>query len=427
MSIEEIYQRFKNSNKVCTDTRNVEKYDLFFALKGDNFNGNKFAEKAIINGANYAIIDEAEYNSNPQCILVDDVLETLQELANYHRKTFDIPVIGLTGSNGKTTSKELLKSALSTKYKTHATEGNLNNHIGVPLTILSMPSDTEMAIIEMGANHQKEIEALCKIAEPTHGFITNIGKAHLAGFGGEEGVKKGKGELIDFLKDSDGIYFINENDEIITKLALEKKMKQMIYHGKTQHTLLLRTVSPYIQWTYEDGDYQSVLSGKYNFDNIQVAFAIAAFFNVEGAMACKALAAYVPSNNRSQVDNLGSNKVYMDAYNANPSSMKAAIENFGSLKTDLDKVVILGDMYELGDQSEFEHEKLGQLISNQSFETVVLYGELMKSALKHLPKAFYFTDKFSIHNWVNDKKFKEKAILIKGSRGTRLETIVPFI
>jgi UDP-N-acetylmuramoyl-tripeptide--D-alanyl-D-alanine ligase len=426
MNIEEIYQRFKNSNKVCTDTRNIEKYDLFFALKGDNFNGNKFAEKAIADGANYAIIDEEEYNTNPQCILVDDVLGTLQALANHHRKTFNIPVIALTGSNGKTTSKELLNVALSTQFKTHATVGNLNNHIGVPLTLLSMPEDTEMAIIEMGANHQKEIEELCKIAEPTHGFITNIGKAHLEGFGGEEGVKKGKGELIDFLKASGGYFFINENDEVITKMALEKQMMQVIFHGKTHHTLEVKTTSPHINWTYEGTEYQSILSGQYNFDNIQAAFAIAAFFNVNSVSACKALAAYVPSNNRSQVETIGSNKVYMDAYNANPSSMKAAIENFGNLDTDLGKVVILGDMYELGDQSELEHEILGQLISKQGFETVVLYGDLMKSALKYLPKAFYFTDKFSIHNWVKDKNFEGKAILIKGSRGTRLETIVPF-
>lgn len=195
MSIEEIYQRFKNSNKVCTDTRKIEKYDLFFALKGDNFNGNEYAEKAIADGANYAIIDEEAFNTSDQCILVENVLETLQLLANHHRKTFDIPVIGLTGSNGKTTNKELLKAALSTKYKVHATLGNLNNHIGVPLTLLSMPEDTEIAIVEMGANHQKEIEALCKIAEPTHGLITNIGKSHLEGFGGVEGVRKGKGEL----------------------------------------------------------------------------------------------------------------------------------------------------------------------------------------------------------------------------------------
>jgi UDP-N-acetylmuramoyl-tripeptide--D-alanyl-D-alanine ligase len=427
MSIEEIYQRFKNSNKVCTDTRKIEKYDLFFALKGDNFNGNKYAAQAIEAGANYAIIDEAEYKNSPQCILVDDVLETLQALANHHRKTFDIPVIGLTGSNGKTTNKELLKTALATTFKVHATLGNLNNHIGVPLTLLSMPLDTEMAIIEMGANHQKEIQFLCRIAEPTHGFITNLGKAHLEGFGGEEGVKKGKGELIDFLKDTGGYLFVNENDEKLVNLALEKQIMQVIYHGKTHHQLVSKSFSPSIHWSYEGIDYQTILSGQYNFDNIQAAFAIASFFNVEADIACKAIANYVPSNNRSQVEEKGTNKIFLDAYNANPSSMKAAIDNFGDLDTELGKVAILGDMFELGEHSQAEHEALSQLLKDKNFDMVVLYGEEMKHALKHLPEAYYFTDKFSIHNWLNDKKLEHKAILIKGSRGVGLETLIQFI
>jgi UDP-N-acetylmuramoyl-tripeptide--D-alanyl-D-alanine ligase len=427
MGIEEIYQRFKNSNKVCTDTRKIENYDLFFALKGDNFNGNKYAAQAIEAGANYAIIDEAEFNISPQCILVDDALETLQDLANFHRKTFDIPVIGLTGSNGKTTNKELLKVALATTYKVHATSGNLNNHIGVPLTLLSMPRETEMAIIEMGANHQKEIQFLCKIAEPTHGFITNLGKAHLEGFGGEEGVKKGKGELIDFLKESEGCFFVNENDEKVVKLAVEKQIMQVIYHGKTHHQLILNKVSPKVEWTYHSKTHQSILSGQYNFDNIQSAFAIASFFNVIADVACQALAGYVPSNNRSQIEQKDTNKLFLDAYNANPSSMKAAIDNFGEFKTEMGKVVILGAMFELGEQAEKEHEELGKLVSEKNIETVVLYGEEMKHALKYLPQAYYFTDKFSVHNWIKDKKFENKVILIKGSRGVSLETLVPFI
>ncbi|MGK0138167.1 MAG: UDP-N-acetylmuramoyl-tripeptide--D-alanyl-D-alanine ligase, partial [Algoriphagus sp.] len=304
MSIEEIYQRFKNSNKICTDTRKIEKYDLFFALKGDNFNGNKYAEQAIQNGANYAIIDEAEFNTSPQCILVDSVLETLQKLANYHRKTFNIPVIGLSGSNGKTTNKELLKAALSSTYKVHATLGNLNNHIGVPLTLLAMPLDTKMAIIEMGANHQKEIAELCQIAEPTHGYITNIGKAHLEGFGGLEGVRKGKGELYDFLKASLGYAFINESNEILMSMAFKKELTQIIYYGRTSHKLELILDSPVISWKDLSTDLtytSSVLSGAYNFENIQAAYAIARFFNVAAKATSEALSNYVPDNNRSQI------------------------------------------------------------------------------------------------------------------------------
>ncbi len=428
MSIEEIYQRFKNSNKVCTDTRKIEKYDLFFALKGDNFNGNKFAHQAISNGANYAIIDEEEFNTSDQCILVKDVLATLQELANFHRRTFDIPVIALTGSNGKTTNKELLKAALSRKYKVHATQGNLNNHIGVPLTLLSMPADTEIAIIEMGANHQKEIEELCKIAEPSHGYITNIGKAHLEGFGGVEGIKKGKGELYDFLKESEGYVFVNEKDTVLLEMLKSRQIIKSVFYGKGDLFLRMQQESPAVKWISENGqEYTAQISGKYNFENIQNAYAIARYFNVVETDVCQALAAYNPDNNRSQKVLKESNEIFLDAYNANPSSMEASIKNFINYSTEKSKVVILGDMFELGDDSEKEHSALGKLVASGDFETVVLYGENMKHALIHLPQAYYFTDKFSIHNWVNDKKFENKAFLIKGSRGVGLETVVQFI
>ncbi len=428
MSIEEIYQRFKNSNKVCTDTRKIEKYDLFFALKGDNFNGNKFAHQAIVNGANYAIIDEEEFNTADQCILVKDVLATLQELANFHRRTFDIPVIALTGSNGKTTNKELLKAALSRKYKVHATQGNLNNHIGVPLTLLSMPADTEIAIIEMGANHQKEIEELCKIAEPSHGYITNIGKAHLEGFGGVEGIKKGKGELYDFLKESEGYVFVNEKDTVLLEMLKSRQIIKSVFYGKGDLFLRMQQESPAVKWISENGqEYTAQISGKYNFENIQNAYAIARYFNVVETDVCQALAAYNPDNNRSQKVLKESNEIFLDAYNANPSSMEASIKNFINYSTEKSKVVILGDMFELGDDSEKEHSSLGKLVASGDFETVVLYGENMKHALIHLPQAYYFTDKFSIHNWVNDKNFENKAFLIKGSRGVGLETVVQFI
>lgn len=428
MSIEEIYQRFRNSNKICTDTRKIEKNDLFFALKGGNFNGNKFAQQAIEAGAKYAIIDEEEYNSGSQFILVDNVLETLQQLANYHRKQFNIPVIALTGSNGKTTNKELLKAVLSKRYKVHATEGNLNNHIGVPLTLLSMPADTEMAIIEMGANHQKEIGMLCKIAEPTFGMITNIGKAHLEGFGGEEGVRKGKGEMYDFLKSSGGYAFVNEQNATLCSMVKEREMMLTIYYGKDERALKMISESPQVVFANPAGQkYTAQISGAYNFENMQTAYNIGLYFNVSSSDVCEALAAYVPDNNRSQVVQKGSNTIFLDAYNANPSSMEASLKNFMAYETDKGKVVILGDMFELGEDTQKEHEAIGRLISTAKFETVVLYGENMKAALKHLPQAYYFSDKFSIHNWVKDKAFENKVFLIKGSRGVSLETIVQFI
>ncbi|MGR3811548.1 UDP-N-acetylmuramoyl-tripeptide--D-alanyl-D-alanine ligase [Jiulongibacter sp. NS-SX5] len=429
MTIEEIYQRFKNSNKVCTDTRKIEKYDLFFALKGDNFNGNKFAKQAVEAGANYAIIDEAEFDFGPQCILVENVLETLQKLATHHRRQFDIPVIGLTGSNGKTTNKELLKAVLAKKYKVHATAGNLNNHIGVPLTLLSMPEDTEMAVIEMGANHQKEIELLSSIAEPTHGFITNIGKSHLEGFGGVEGIRKGKGELYDYLKANEAYAFVNETNETLLEMVKEKQMMLTIYYGKDEFALRMSAESPEVKFIEpENGiEYTCHISGAYNFENMQTAFSIGRFFNVPVQDAAEAIAAYSPQNNRSQKIEQGSNTIFLDAYNANPSSMEASVKNFMALETEKSKVVILGDMFELGEATEEEHEKLGALLATGRFSTVVLFGEHMKSALQHLPLAFYFTDKFSLHNWLWDKAFSNTAFLIKGSRGVGLETTLKFI
>ena len=429
MSIEALYERFLTSYSICTDTRKLKNSDLFFALKGGNFNGNKFAQQALNNGASFAIIDEEEFLTDDRCILVEDVLQTLQQLANFHRKTFDIPVIGLTGSNGKTTNKELLKAVLSEKYKVHATAGNLNNHIGVPLTLLEMPKDTEMAIIEMGANHQKEIETRCGIAEPTHGFITNVGKAHLEGFGGVEGVKKGKGELYDFLKASGGYAFVNEKDENLLKMVKDREMMLTVFYGKDKRALDMLEESPEVKFREpETGkEYTSHISGAYNFDNMQTAFNIGRFFNVETDAACEAIASYNPDNNRSQRLEQGSNTLFLDAYNANPSSMEASVRNFMALNTTKGKVVILGDMFELGEESHNEHEKLGALIAQGNFETVVLFGENMQAALKYLPKAFYFTDKFSLHNWLLDKQFSNKAILIKGSRGTGLETTLKFI
>lgn len=426
MQIEEIYEKFKASKGITTDTRKIGQNQMFFALKGEKFNANNFAEQAIAQGASYAVVDEIEHAQNPQCILVDDVLETLQKLANFHRKTFEIPVIGLTGSNGKTTNKELLTRVLSKKHKVHATKGNLNNHIGVPLTLLEMPLDTEIAVIEMGANHQKEIAMLSNICEPTHGFITNLGKAHLEGFGGEEGVRKGKGELFDFLKNNKGTTFVNQTDEKLTSLVKEKSMMVVVYYGADEFALKMISESPSVSFQTPESEivYTTHIGGKYNFDNMQTAFSVGRFFGVSHADAAEAIVEYDPDNNRSQVIEKGSNSFLMDAYNANPSSMAVAIKNFGNLKTEKQKVVILGDMFELGEYSQTEHAALGELVAELNIDIAVLYGENMQHALAHLPKAFYFTDKFSLHNWLIEKAFSDTYFLVKGSRSVGLESVL---
>lgn len=426
-SIEQIYRLFKNASGISTDTRNITPNSLFFALKGDKFDANEFAHQALEKGAAYAIIDEPQYATNERCILVSNVLYTLQKLANFHRNHLSIPIIGLTGSNGKTTNKELIYSVLSKKYNTFATKGNLNNHIGVPLSLLQINALHEMAVIEMGANHQGEIRLLAGIAEPTHGFITNVGKAHLEGFGGIEGVRKGKGELFDFLKASGGVCFINENDELLKEMADERHLKSLVFYGKKGEKLNIIVESPQIIFEFENKQYTAFISGKYNFDNMQTAFAIGRYFGISAVACCEAVAAYNPNNNRSQVVEKETNTLFLDAYNANPSSMMASISNFINYKTDKQKLVILGDMFELGDEAPAEHAAIGQLVQSGNFDWVVLYGENMKHALPYLPKAYYFTDKFSLHNWLKDKKIEHTAILIKGSRGVGLESTVQFL
>lgn len=430
MSIAELYQKFKSCNGVSTDTRNIGEGVMFFALKGEKFNANEFAQQALEKGAKYVIIDEEKYATDERCILVGDVLYTLQKLANFHRNHFNIPIIGLTGSNGKTTNKELIAAVLSKKYNTYFTKGNLNNHIGVPLTLLGLNETHEIAVIEMGANHQGEIRDLSAISEPTHGFITNIGKAHLEGFGGIEGVRKGKGELYDFLSKSGGTVFVNNQNATLVSMHTERKFKETIFYGSndTYYNAELLEDSPNIQFKdSKSGIYEAHLSGSYNFDNMLTALTIGKYFGVSEAEACEAVAAYNPDNNRSQVVEKGSNSIIMDAYNANPSSMAASIQNFMNLKTEKTKIVILGEMRELGEESPAEHKALGELVAKGNFDYVVLYGEMMQHALENLPKAYYFTDKFSIHNWLQDKKFENAYILIKGSRGVSLETVVQFL
>lgn len=432
ISTEQLYDKFLQCAGVSTDTRRITANCLFVALKGANFDGNQFAEQAIAAGARYVVVDDpalAALHTHPdRYLLVPDSLTALQDLARHHRRTLSFPVLGLTGSNGKTTTKELIAAVLSQKYQTYATAGNLNNHIGVPLTLLAITEQYEMAVVEMGANHQKEIELLSSIAQPTHGLITNIGKAHLEGFGGLAGVRKGKGELYDYLAASGGTVFVNASDPVLRSMHDERTG-----FGETVFYLQDGQAPQLIQETpvavYRDASGNTItthLPGRYNFENMAAALAIGQYFGVTPDEANRAVADYNPTNNRSQVVHKGSNTVLLDAYNANPSSMAAAIRQFAAMPAQR-KMVILGDMYELGPDSEAEHAALGQLIAECGFDTVILAGQDMKYALPALPKAYYIPDKFSLHNWLMDHPMTDTHVLIKGSRGMGLESVLPFI
>lgn len=431
ISISDLYQKYLTCSGVSTDTRKIEKDVMFFALKGPNFNANNFARQALEKGAAFAVVDEEQYVTDENILLVEDGLKALQQLANFHRKTLKIPFVGLTGSNGKTTSKELTNSVLSQKFRTYATKGNLNNHIGVPLTVLAIDSSVEIAIIEMGANKQGDIQELVEICEPTHGFITNIGKAHLEGFGGMEGVKKGKGELLDFLSASGGTVFVNQLNEILMDMVNARSFQEKIEYGQKGSFLSAKLLEeiPFVIYEAENGEQvHSHLTGSYNFENIVNALAIGKYFGVPAEKANKGISEYNPDNNRSQFVQKGSNLVLMDAYNANPSSMSAAITNFNNLKADK-KMVILGDMFELGPDSPQEHEAIGKLLSTCNFDYILLAGTLMQAAVKPLPlmKVNYFPDKFGLHVWLQDHEIKNTHILVKGSRGMGLESVLPFL
>ncbi len=426
-----LYDKFLTCNGISTDTRHLPPNCFFVALRGETFDANTFALAALNASAAYALVDDpATAAADPRCLLVEDTLLALQALARHHRQQFRCPVIGLTGSNGKTTTKELIASVLSCRYVTAFTQGNLNNHIGVPLTLLRIdPATCQMAVIEMGANHQKEIAMLSRICEPTHGLITNIGKAHLEGFGGLAGVRIGKGELYDYLAQTDGTVFVNVQDATLMAMHDERAFAETIlYQVDNQPELLAET--PVVAYRTRTGHTVTThLPGQYNFQNVAAALAIGAYFDVPEAEANAAVAAYQPTNNRSEVVRKGTNTILLDAYNANPSSMVAAIRQFGQPApgTAPRKAVLLGDMYELGEDSPTEHAALGQLVAEQGFDLVLLAGKDMHHALPALPNAYYFPDKFSLHNWLTDNPLNNTHLLIKGSRGMKLESVLPFL
>ena len=416
MVIPEIYKLYIENFIVDTDTRNIRKNTLFFALKGDKFNGNKFAEEALKKGAKYSIIDEKEYQTNDSIILVDDVLNCLQELASYHRKVLNIPILAITGSNGKTTSKELINSVLSTKFKTIATKGNLNNHIGVPLTLLSMTDTTEFGIVEMGANHLEEINFLCNITNPNFGYITNFGKAHLEGFGSLDGVIKGKSELYNHLKNSNGKVFINPNDE------LQIKQSDGIFSIPFEKSIAFIKANPMVKMYYQNIEINSQLIGEYNYTNIAAAISIGNYFDINAFTIKVAIENYTSTNNRSQVIKKNEVKIILDAYNANPSSMEIAIENFDQLKSKGSKIAVLGDMFEVGETAEKEHQFIVDLIENSTIDSIYLVGKLFNTSNCKRAKQYNSFNDFSKN--MNIERFKGSTLLIKGSRGMALERIV---
>ena len=401
---------------------------MFFALKGENFNGNEFAEQALKNGARYAVVDDKNFVKNKdEYILVKNTLEALQKLALFHRNYLEIPILAITGSNGKTTTKELVHSVLARKFKTIATKGNLNNHIGVPLTLLSMDDQTEFGIVEMGANHLLEIEFLCTIANPDYGYITNFGKAHLEGFGGVEGVIKGKSELYKHLQGRNKLIFLNHDDDIQRK---HEKYKHTFSFGENEGAdvrLHYDLDTENAQITYNNTAFKSRLTGSYNAKNMAAALCIGLYFKVEFKEIHKAIEAYNPTNNRSQIVESGTNMIIMDAYNANPTSMIAALENFQKLKTNKQKIAILGDMFELGNAAATEHQVIANFAKNSNFAETYLVGSNFKKTDSDSNFIFKFRDTDHLIEHLKDSEFSNCYFLIKGSRGMALERALDAI
>ena len=423
--MEELFKLFYDTTGVCTDTRKIEKNCLFICLKGDNFNGNEFSEKALQMGAKYVIVDEKEYKTEKNIFLVNDTLKFLQKLGNYHRLQFNIPVIGITGSNGKTSTKELVKIVLEKKFNVLATEGNLNNHIGVPLTLLKINKNHELAIIEMGANRFKDIEELCEIAEPTIGIITNIGKAHLEGFKNFEGVLKTKTELYKALEKNNGSIIINGDDQILLKEL--KKDQRYITYGQNENLDIigvLTDLTPFVRMRWSTKNYKSELIttqmvGKYNFYNFLAAITFGIYFKIEPKLINEAISNYIPSNNRSQVKKTNKNTLILDCYNANPTSMSSALESFSMIENP-NKLVIIGDMLELGIESITEHQKILELTEKYQLKTFTI-GTIFNSLENNSENKFENT--VEAFEFLSNSNLKNYLILLKGSRGIGLEKL----
>jgi len=428
MEISELYKIYKQYPEVSTDTRNSPKDSIFFALKGANFNGNEYAEKAIDSGCSYAIVDEPKYATHPNIILVEDCLDTLQKLANHHRKQLKTPVIGITGTNGKTTTKELITSVLSQEYNVLATQGNLNNHIGVPLTLLRIKKEHEIAIIEMGASHVGEIKVLSEMAMPNYGVITNIGHAHIEGFGSYENVIKAKGELYEYIRSTrDGKIFIDYDNSLLREMS---EGITSIYYGLEEDLFIsgkVLSIRPFLEFEWKFGSRRNKvktnLIGEYNLSNALAAITIGKYLGVKASLICKAIEEYQPTNNRSQLKETDKNMLIIDAYNANPTSMHAALENFDHMDVN-HKVLILGDMKELGPDTDLEHQKVADYVSHHNFDRVIFVGDNFSRITTDYPR---FKDLDSLKYYLKENPIEDSYILLKGSRGVQLERCIDVL
>ncbi|MDR1130593.1 MAG: UDP-N-acetylmuramoyl-tripeptide--D-alanyl-D-alanine ligase, partial [Prevotellaceae bacterium] len=420
MNIKELHSIFRDYPLACTDSRNIIPDSIFFALKGGNFDGNKFVKQSLDSGCAFAVSDDAGNEGIHGCIVVDNVLKTLQELAEYHRTEFEIPVLAITGTNGKTTTKELVNAVLSAKYQTVCTEGNLNNHIGLPLTLLKIREHTEIAIVEMGANHAGEIATLCEIAHPGMGLVTNIGKAHLEGFGSEEGIRKTKGELYDYLEKNRGVIFYNSDDQTLCAMAEKTQGTTLVKYGKTLMDARIESKDSLLGFSTAEPkmSVNTCLAGEYNLNNALAAIAVGRHFDVPAEDTVSALREYKPTANRSQLVKTSNNTVIMDAYNANPSSMEVAISNFAKLEAE-NKLLILGDMLELGADSLAEHGRIIDIIKHCGLwkkGKLILIGRMFNQLKEDT--ALYFQDRNEAEEYFKNQHIKSCMILVKGSRGT---------
>lgn len=429
MEISDLYNLYKKYPEISTDTRNSPKDSIFFALKGANFNGNEYAEKAIDQGCAYAVVDEEKYATRPNIILVKDSLETLQELARHHRKQFiKKPIIAITGTNGKTTTKELIYSVLSQEYNVLATQGNLNNHIGVPLTLLRIKKEHEIVIVEMGASHVGEIRFLAEMALPNYGLITNVGHAHIEGFGSFENVVKAKGELYEFIRSTkDGKIFIDYDNSLLREMS---EGITSIYYGLQEDLFIsgkVTSISPFLALEWKFGNkrnkVQTNMIGEYNLSNALAAITIGKYLGIKASLICKAIEEYVPTNNRSQLKKTEKNMLIIDAYNANPTSMHAALENFDHMDVN-HKVLILGDMKELGPDTDMEHQKIADYISDHNFDRVMFIGDNFSRVKTKYPR---FKNLDDLKEYLKKDPVEDSYILLKGSRGVQLEKCIDML